>query len=769
MSMSDKNFQYFQLNALALAVLATLGAMSAHADDDEAAALKKPANFMSLGVTNVNGQAVRFGEYNGLDKSVVTVNADVSVRDGTAYQHNEDGGTGRWSLTGNDLGLSSRTLGASLANQGAWNIGLGYDELTHRLADTYQTPYKGDMGGHSFALPVWFGTAANTNTLNAAQRSALTTLDIATKRVNSSVNAGVNITPRLSLNVDFNHLEQTGAKLMAFGAFGSTRPAATAGLGVTNSAVSILPLPTDYQTDTVTLAANWMGERSHATLSYFGSFFHEGFDRVSIDTFAGANKTQTMTTAPSNEFHQLNLSGGYALSPRTKLAGTISHGRNTQNSVFVTPDTGMLGAALPKTSLDGLVVTTHADLKLTDRTSKNLVLSAAWRYDLRDNQTESNIYNFYSIRDTNPVYPNTPLSNKKNRLELAGDYRIKPGHQLRVELDHEEIDRWCRNYAVLPPTYPEGTNCVVADNSREDKLDTTYRIKASDAVNLNLGYAYSKRNTNLDPSAVAAFNSTKAGSKGLNAGDFLGFAAYFADSKKQQIAKASGNWQVNDMLSLGLGGRYTDDVYDVTYGVKNGNTWSLNLDASYAYSSKGSVTSYVTQQHRQRDMTNLQLTTPAVAATATAIGVPANATWTNKLKDDDITVGLGVKHNGLMRGKLDVTGDITYTLSETGYSTQLNYNAATSTGLTCAGTAFMTCGDLPVIRSETFQFKLTGTYHVEKNASLALGYAYQRLNASDYYYNAYQYGNTPATLMPSNQQVGEYAVNLVSLSYIKKF
>lgn len=764
-----KSDNKFQLKTLALAVLAMLGTLSAHADEEEAAALKKPANFVSVGVTNVNGQAVRFGEYNGLDKSVITINADLGIRDGSAYRHNEDGGTSRCSLMGNDLGLSSRTLNANFANQGSWNIGLGYDELTHRLADTYQTPYKGDMGGNSFALPVWFGTSANTNTLNAAQQSALMTLDIASKRVNTSVNAGVNITPRWSFNVDFNHLEQTGAKLLAFPAFGSTRPAATSGTRVTNSAVSVLPMPTNYQTNTVTLALNWMGERSHSTFSYFGSFFHDGFDRVHFDTFAGANKTQAMTTMPGNEFHQLNLSGGHTLSPRTKLTGNISHGRNTQNSVFVTPDAGMLGAALPKTSLDGLVVNTHADVKLTNKTSKNLVLSAAWRYDLRDNQTESNIYNFYSIRDTNPVYPNTPLSNKKNRLELAGDYRIKPGHQFRVELNHEEIDRWCRNYAVLPPTYPQGTNCVVTDNSRENKLDTTYRIKPTDAINLNVGYAYSKRTTNLDPTAVAAFNSTKAGSKGLNAGDFLGFAAYFADSRTQQIAKASSNWQVNDMLSLGLGGRYTDDAYDVTYGVKNGHTWSLNLDASYAYSARGSLTSYVTQQHRQRDMTNLQLTTPAVAATATAIGVPANATWTNKLKDDDITVGLGVKHNGLLRGKLDVAGDITYSLSETAYSTLLNYNAATATGVTCANPAFLTCGDLPLIRSETFQFKLTGTYHVEKNASLALGYVYQRLNASDYFYNGYQYGNTPSTLMPTNQQVGEYAVNLVSLSYIKKF
>ena len=165
-----------------------------------------------------------------------------------------------------------------------------------------------------------------------------------------------------------------------------------------------------------------------------------------------------------------------------------------------------------------------------------------------------------------------------------------------------------------------------------------------------------------DPNAIAAFisvngNNVGGAIRGINAGDFLGFHPYFNASRKQQMIKAGVNWQTSDKLSLGLIGRFTDDKYDSVYGVQNGNSWSLNLDATYSYSENGALSAYLTQQHMQRDLMSKQ---------------SATVTWTNKLKGDDTTVGLGVKHGGLMGSKLELAGDLTYSLGKTGYGTQLN-------------------------------------------------------------------------------------------------
>ncbi len=62
----------------------------------------------------------------------------------------------------------------------------------------------------------------------------------------------------------------------------------------------------------------------------------------------------TMSTPPSNQLHQLNLTGGYAMSSATRLAGGLSYSRNTQNESYAgsyttTPNTMPL---LPVDSLD---------------------------------------------------------------------------------------------------------------------------------------------------------------------------------------------------------------------------------------------------------------------------------------------------------------------------------------------------------------------------------------------------------------------------------
>ncbi len=785
-----------RISLLAVAVQGALVAMCTmpvHAEEDEAAALMNPTNFVEIGAASTSRSSAKFGEYNGLDKSGGTAVGNFSVRGGDSYGGNT--GTKRYSFTGSDLGTTSRNLGATMSDQGRYRIGVGYDELRHNLTDTYQTPYVGGMGGNSFTLPAGFGVVTGSNpgtrAMNATQVASLHTVDVNTTRKNMSLSAGVNLGAQWSVAFDYNHLVQSGARLMGFGATGGA-----AVTGVQAESVALLPNPTNYKTDTINLALNWAGEKGHVTTSYFGSFFRDGYDRVTFDTFEATatgprSVNQTMSTPPSNNFHQLNLSGGYALAAKTKLTGGLSYGRNTQNDPFVVDSYMML--TQPGTSLNGKVVNTHADLKLTDQTTKDLALSAAVKYDQRDNRTASNLYNFMAISGSTAHYahyPNTPLSNKKTQLELAGDYRLAKGQNLRLAYNRENVKRWCNQYATGGVTagvdayvaglnnYPAGTNCVVATGSKEDKLSATYRVKASEDVNLNVGYSYANRRTDSDPNAIAAFisvngnaNVTGATIRGINAGDFLGFHPYFNASRKQQMVKAGANWEASRKLSLGLSGRYTDDKYDSLYGVQKGNSWSVNLDATYSYSEDGSITAYLTQQRMQRDLTDLQRspTQAAGAASATAIAIPSGATWTNKLKGDDTTIGLGAKQGGLMESKLELAADLTYSLGKSGYGTTLNYATTTTGGLTCSAPTILSCGQLPDIRNQLIQFKLVGNYQVQRNGKVALGYLYQNLKSTDYYYNGLQLGYTPGSLMPTNQQAPSYAVNVVTASYIYNF
>ena len=121
------------------------------------------------GCPNVSRDSAKFGEYTGLSKSGGYLNGNFDFRGGDAY--GDGNGMRRWQLTGSDLGLSSRSLGASISDQGQWSIGVNYDQLTHYTSDSYQTPYSGTIGGNTFTLP-GFGAITGNNTRTGDQRSA---------------------------------------------------------------------------------------------------------------------------------------------------------------------------------------------------------------------------------------------------------------------------------------------------------------------------------------------------------------------------------------------------------------------------------------------------------------------------------------------------------------------------------------------------------------------------------------------------------------------
>jgi hypothetical protein len=116
-----------------------------------------------------------------------------------------------------------------------------------------------------------------------------------------------------------------------------------------------------------------------------------------------------------------------------------------------------------------------------------------------------------------------------------------------------------------------------------------------------------------------------------------------------------------------------------------------------------------------------------------------------------------------MGGKLEILGDLSYSLDKSGYSTQVPYDA------TCGASTKLICGSTPDIRTQLITLKLNGNYQVDKHGKVALGYIYQHLNSDDFFYNAYQYGYTPNRVMPTNQDSGSYSVNVVTATYIYTF
>lgn len=771
--------------AVQCALLATFALpLGAHAaEEDDADALKHPSNSVNFGALYASQSSAKFGEYNGLNDQGFYGLGGFDVRGGKGYDAKHS--ALRWKLGGANLGTTSRTLDGSVSDQGKWKLNLGYDELRHNITDTFQTPQQGKMGSNHFTFPANFGAFngqadPSARVLTPSQLDAFHTEKEYTTRRNGSLGASYTLTDQLNARIDYNHLDQSGAKLIGSSALGGV--AATTG-SWRSEAINILMNPTNYSTDNINAALNWVGDKGHLTGGYYGSIFRDGYNSLTWQNAmlsnastaaAGLYQTNTMSTAPDNSLHQLNLTGGYAFSPTTKLAGGGSYSHNTQDNGFLSGQPEIVLA--PRSSLNGKVETTHGDLKLTNQTTKDLVLSAGLKYNERNNRSPSDLYQFYAINNVTAVdaAANAPYSNRKVQVELAGDYRLSKGQNVRLAYEHEYIKRWCDYYAISG-----GANCLVNPSNDEDKVGLTYRLKAFEDVSFNAGYTYAKRRADFEGNAITPLAGLDTRTPDdVNALNYPGFIAYPYAKRDQNLVKAGVNWQATKKLDLGLNGRYAHDDYAVTLGVQDGHSAGVNVDATYSYTENLSVSAYASWQNSERNIKSAcnhtivgveychiiggNNTGRFEATSYDALVAPAN-NWTNQLKDDSNAIGINARHKGLMGGKLEIIGDLSYSLDTSKYSTKVPYDPA------CGTSAKLTCGDTPDIKNELISIKLTGNYKVHKNGKVALAYIYQKLNSNDYFYNGQQFGFTPNRVMPTGLREQDYTVNVVALSYRYNF
>lgn len=817
--MNATNTKKFSAKVITLAVQGAMLAMFAtplvaFGDDQpspEVMALTKPTNSVDIGAENVSAGSDKFGEYNGLNKKGVYMNGDFSVRGGDAYDSFSGGeGTKRWDFNGTDIGTTSRNINGSVNDQGKWNLGFGFDQLRHQITDTFQTPLAGTMGGNNFTLPSNFGyintgnvgavsSSANgqfkpkgTQILAPSQLADFNTPNIYSDRENASLSAGYNFDRQWSVKFDFNQLLQSGAKLISAGTDGiSTNGPFGAASKSAGEAPIMLMNPTNYKTDTFNLALNWSGDKGYASVSIFSSIFTDSNTSVSFPnpyasggtlTNANANSqafsaagypVDYLSTAPNNTFNQLNLNGGYSFTPATKLVMGFSYAQNNQDNTYM-PGAVMQTGGLPQNNLSGSVLTTNTNMKLTNQTTKDLALSAGLKFNERDNNTMSSIYKWYDIGGNGAGQAesavNTPMSNSKMQVELAGDYRIDRNNRVHLALEQENISRWCNSslansgqllmtagqiasQGVAPSSYANANSCAQVPNSSENKVVADYKLKASEDINLNAGYIYAKRISDLNSTY---YNPMHAKNEGYNA---LGYVAFFDASRDEQVVKVGANWQANDKLSLGLNGRTTRDEYtESTLGVQNGHAESANMDATYNYSENNLVSAYVSWQERQRNLDN----------GVNSRGTVPTQVWGNNMTDNSTTAGLNGKQKKALGGKFGFSEDVTYSIDKSNYSTS-PYLSGVSNSATCSLATSLVCGSTPDIKSDMLRINLAGSYEIDKASKVSLGYMFQRLISTDYYYNALQYGYTATSVMPSNQQAPGYTVTVISASYAYSF
>jgi MtrB/PioB family decaheme-associated outer membrane protein len=546
---------------VAMALAPTAYAADATPPDPAVAQLTRPTSTVEAGAGYVSQDSFKFGEYNGLSHKGLYGIFNLDARGG-AY---DSGDPMRWRITATDLGLDTRNATVDFGQQGKFRINFGYDELTRNRIDTYQTPYLG-AGSSNLTLPGnWIApkvpqvsatavnfrsldpiagtgpvyvagvltqpTAAQLSTLSAiraADLPAFHNVDLATKRTKYDAGFSYNIDPQWDVQASFRHEHKDGVKLM--GAVSSQ---------VSEFSASIPDL-INQDTDQVNISLNYKGDKSFLQFAYYGSFFRNDVQSMTWQDVNDPTKSATLSTPPSNDFHQFVLTGTYKFSPTTKLVANASYARNTQNDAFLGPSTaanGQLAFGLPATSLNGRVVTKALNAKLTAAPLKNLNVSANYKYDDRDNQTPVNLYLFQDVNEAKSgvspfaglnglpatlgsntnIYNNRAYSKKVNQINLQADYALAKGQWLQAGYDWQKIDRSCTGAWI---------DCADAATTKENTLRAEWRANPIEDVSGRLGYAYSERrvsnyNENAFLALVPMANVVPAGGATISAYQYL--------------------------------------------------------------------------------------------------------------------------------------------------------------------------------------------------------------------------------------------------------
>jgi MtrB/PioB family decaheme-associated outer membrane protein len=792
----------FAPRTIVLAVRGAIAALAfvplAHAAEaGDADDLMQRTSSVEVGAMYLNKDSAKFGEYSGLDKKGAYAIGNLEMFGGDGPD-----GAFRWKVLGYNLGLDSRSLAAEVGTQGRWRITAGYDEIVRNFSDTYRTMWQG-AGTTAFTLPPGYPAAstrlsvtnnatailANWNNIQSPNATAASTgggpavvipanmqrFDIGTERKRGNVGVSAILSPGWEFKASVKHEEKDGTKITGVN------------IGRFSGVSALLPEPISSTTDQFEAGVAFAGERMFFNAGYYGSIYRNDIGLWTVEN-AGANNAVMNNVArlqsyPDNQMHQLNVGGGYKFSSATRFSFSGSWARLTQNESFIDSPAGSTWV-VPEASAHAKVINSSFLARLTSRVMKDLTLNAAYKYDDRDNRTP--VMNFFTTGGDSPgtstQFSNEPINRKVNQLNLDADYSLGRGQAVKAEYEYQKIHR----------TSTAEESPFRADTTYDNTARVVYRRTLDDSLTGRISYAHSKRHVSEYEEGNPRPTSPPSP---LPAADPLltGFEQFFLADRNRDKLRSQLNYQASDAVSLQGTLDYNRDHYPSEFGLKESKSWVFGLDGAVAVSEKLSFSVFYTYEDMKTSMDSLAiargLTTttlvphvsgpPCAAYTNAANTLPADyftdpcRQWSESQGDRIHTLGVGARYRGLMAGRLELAGELTYSRARTPITVMGGTYYGTGVPNSPTGNVFIAAESFNDITSELTQLRVAGTYAIDKQSAVRLSYMYGRLKSSDWAYDAY--AQSALGVLAIQNYIGpgitspNYNVSVVGVSYVYRF
>lgn len=395
---------------IAVVALLVTFAAAASAQPSPPVATARPVGTVDVGfrTSDIDGDAARFQRYQDIRDRGASVN----------FALQRDGSTWAFRAHGKNLGYRDQQLQLFGAT-GRVKVSFEWNQTPLFYANTTATAYVQASPGvftldPAARLAVQNGTALGiARTPLQAQspsiyRSLEQQFDLRSRRDTATFKMAFAATRELGLNMEVNSYTRSGAQPW--------------GAGFAFTALPEVPVPLDNRTTDVSAGAEWAHRKGVLRLGYQGSFFSNeietltwdnplratdytsnggtvtGYDPSGYLTGNGAAQGR-MALAPSNASHGVSGLGMMKLPARTTLTGTFGVVGMKQdaalipwtiNSAIADPRVYALFpglSALDRATADADVRVTNANLNFSTRPTRQISVTAKYRYFERDDRT----------------------------------------------------------------------------------------------------------------------------------------------------------------------------------------------------------------------------------------------------------------------------------------------------------------------------------------------------------------------------------------------
>ncbi len=536
---------------------------------------------VDVGLSWLGDDAWRFGRYSGVDREGVYAVLDLDWRWRDPLHSTES----RFCrIEAVDLGLDSRQIHAGFGRQGVWRANVEFAQQPARRDGISTTVMRG-AGGADLSLPAGWVPGATTAPMSALLPS-LVPVELRSERRRLAFGLEGILSERWEFAARAARERKDGLRPYA-GVIGATGG---------NSRAVFLPEPIDYETREIELLARYSAPRQQYQARYFVSRFENANPALTWQNpFAGVGGLNPAASfpgsfgrvalPPDNRFHQVSLTGGWALSEQTRLTADVAFGQMRQNADLlaytvnpVLADT--ITEPLPRASLDGRIDTTAVVLRATSRRGQRFSWTASYRYDDRDNATARDAW-VYIPGDSLPQDAsesssrrrfNLPVSYRDQRARLDLGWRFDSATRLDA---HAELREERRTYAERHRA-EEGTLGAALQRRFSTRVTAAVRVSRSERD----GSTY-VGNAPFLSTYAPAYTATVAG-EFENVPDLRRFN--LADRTRDR-AGATLVFAASDRLNISFGSALTRDDYRRSeIGLTDARMRAHTLEASYVWS-----------------------------------------------------------------------------------------------------------------------------------------------------------------------------------------